>query len=219
MKLLIINPNTSSATNHRIEAVAKPLMVPPDSLEVVSAKSGIEFIETIEQSNQTKSAVLEEVRQNSRSVDGIIIAAFSDPGLMEAKKISSCPVIGIAEASMKIAQGFTERFAIITLGSQFSQLIRQNSLSYGAAEKLVEIKILPWSVSEVSTNLLHYREGFAEACEKLVSERDVGAVIVGGGPLSGIADAIIDDLPVPVLDGVRCAVDLILKLWRERNIL
>ena len=219
MKLLIINPNTSTATNHRIEAIAKPLMAPSDSLEVVSAKSGIEFIETIEQSNQTKSAVLEEVSQNSQSVDGIIIAAFSDPGLMEAKKLSSCPVIGIAEASMKIAQGLTERFAIITLGSQFSQIIRQNSLSYGIAEKLVEIKILPWSVAEVSANLLSHREDFTEACGRLVSERDVGAVIVGGGPLSGIADVITDELPIPVFDGVRCAVDLTLRLWRERNIL
>ena len=219
MKLLIINPNTSTATNHRIETIAKPLMAPSDSLEVVSAKSGVEFIETIEQSNQTKSAVLEEVSQNSQSVDGIIIAAFSDPGLMEAKKLSSCPVIGIAEASMKIAQGLTERFAIITLGSQFSQIIRQNSLSYGTAENLVEIKILPWSVAEVSANLLSYREDFTEACERLVSERDVGAVIVGGGPLSGIADVITDELPIPVLDGVRCAVDLTLRLWRERNIL
>ena len=219
MKLLIINPNISTATNHRIEAIAKPLMAPSASLEVVSAKSGVEFIETIEQSNQTKSAVLEEVSQNSQSVDGIIIAAFSDPGLMEAKKLSSCPVIGIAEASMKIAQGLTERFAIITLGSQFSQTIRQNSLSYGIAETLVEIKILPWSVAEVSANLLRYREEFTEACEKLVSERDVGAVIVGGGPLSGIADAITDELPIPVLDGVRCAVNLTLNFWRERNVL
>ncbi len=218
MKLLIINPNTSTATNHRIEAIAKPLMAPSDSLEVVSAKSGIEFIETIEQSNQTKSAVLEEVTKNSQSVDGIIIAAFSDPGLMEAKKISFCPVIGIAEASMKIAQGLAERFAIITLGSQFNQKIRQNSLSYGTAEKLVEIKILPWSVAEVSANLLRYRKDFAKACEKLVSEQDVGAIIVGGGPLSGIADAITDELPIPVLDGVRCAVDLNLKFWREGSI-
>ena len=218
MKLLIINPNTSTATNHRIENVAKPLMAPFDSLEVVSAKSGIEFIETIEQSNQTTSAVLEEVSKNSKSVDGIIIAAFSDPGLMEAKKLSSCPVIGIAEASMKVAQGLTERFAVITLGSQFSQLIRQHSLNYGVAENLVEIKILPWSVSEVSINFSHYKEGFAEACKKLISERDIGAVIVGGGPLSGIADAISGELPIPVLDGVRCAVDLTLKFWREQNI-
>ena len=120
---------------------------------------------------------------------------------------------------MKIAQGLTERFAIITLGSQFSQIIRQNSLSYGIAAKLVEIKILPWSVAEVSANLLRYREDFTEACKKLVSEQDVGAVIVGGGPLSGIADAITNKLPIPVLDGVRCAVTLTKKLWRERSIL
>ena len=84
--------------------------------------------------------------------------------------------------------------------------------------ELVEIKILPWGVSEVSINFLHYKEGFAEACKKLVSERDIGAVIVGGGPLSGIADAISGELTITVLDGVRCAVDLTLKFWREQSI-
>ena len=217
MKLLIINPNTSVATNRRIEATAKPLLSRYDRLEVVSAKSGVKFIETIEQSNQTKPAVLEKIREKSPSVDGIIIAAFSDPGLMEAKKISLCSVVGIAEASMKRAQDLTDRFAIITLGSQFSHTIQKNALKYGTAKNLVEIMILPWSVSEVSNNLLSYRVEFADACKKLIYERGVGAIIVGGGPLSGIADAIQDKLSVPVLDGVKSAIEITLKLFRERD--
>ena len=161
MKLLIINPNTSASTNRRIEAVARPFMSISDTLEVVSANSGVKFIETIEQSNQTKSAVLEKIRKKSSSVDGIIIAAFSEPGLLEAKIFSVCPVVGIAEASMKIAQGLTERFAIITLGPQFSHTIQQNAVRYGTAKNLVEIKILPWSVMEVSNNL--------SSCSSIVS--------------------------------------------------
>ena len=51
----------------------------------------------------------------------------------------------------------------------------------------------------------------------MISEQGVGAIIVGGGPLSGIADAIQDKLSVPVLDGVKSAIEITLKLFRERN--
>tara|TARA_B100000686_G_scaffold347533_1_gene436472 strand:+ start:1135 stop:1278 length:144 start_codon:yes stop_codon:yes gene_type:complete len=36
-------------------------------------------------------------------------------------------------------------------------------------------------------------------------------VIIGGGPLSGIADAIANDLPIPVLDDVRYGVNMALE--------
>ena len=72
------------------------------------------------------------------------------------------------------------------------------------------VGILPWTVARVSANPPFYREAFAEACAQAVAEDGAGAVIIGGGPLSGIADEIAGELPVPVLDGVRCAVTMAL---------
>ena len=74
-------------------------------------------------------------------------------------------------------------------------------------------------MTEVSADLPAHEKAFAEACQQAVAEGGVGAVIIGGGPLSGIADAIADDLPIPVLDGLRCAVTFIQQLWREGKIL
>ena len=219
MNLLIINPNISAATNARIRAIAGALIKAPDEVEVVSAPSGIELIETVEQSVATVPAVLSVVKERHEMADAIIIAAFSDPGLAEARKAASCPVFGIAEAAMKMAAGVAERFVIITLGGDLGEAIQTNAETYGVAENLTEVRILPWTVTEVSADPPAYEKAFAEACQQAVSEGGVGAVIIGGGPLSGIADAIADDLPIPVLDGVRCAVTLIQKLWRERRIL
>ena len=42
-------------------------------------------------------------------------------------------------------------------------------------------------------------------CERAVEEDGAKAIIIGGGPLSGMADKIADELSVPVLDGVICA--------------
>ena len=215
MRLLIVNPNTSTATNDRIRAIAEPLVSPPDEVEVVSAASGIELIETVEESAATVPAVLDIVEARHREVDAIIIAAFSDPGLVEARQIATCPVFGISEAAMKAAASAANRFAIITLGSALGEAIQRNAESYGFADRLTGIRILSWAVAEVSADPPAYHDAFADACERVVDEDDVGAVIIGGGPLSGIADAIADQLSVPVLDGVHCAVQLAMNQGKE----
>jgi len=211
MRLLIINPNTSVATNARINAIVGPLVAVPHEVEVVSAASNIDFIETVEDSAATVPAVLALVEARHRDVDAIIIAAFSDPGLTEARRIASCPVFGISEAAMTIAARTADRFAIVTLGAALGEAIQQNAETYGFVDRLTGIKILPWTVAQVSADLPAHQKAFAEACNRVVAEDGIGAVIIGGGPLSGIADAIADDLTVPVLDGVRCAVQLALN--------
>ena len=210
MRLLIVNPNTSRATNGRIRAIAAPLVRESDELEVLSAPSGIELIESVAQSVATIPAVLSVVDERHAQVDAIIIAAFSDPGLSDARQAASCPVFGISESAMKTAGRIADRFAIITLNAELRDAIAANAVAYGYAEQLTGVRILPWSVATVSADPSSYRKAFAEACAQAVAEDGAGAVIIGGGPLSGIADAIAGDLPVPVLDGVRCAVEMAL---------
>ena len=215
MKLLIINPNINSATNERIRAIAEPMIGAPDELEVVSADSGIELIETVKQSELTIPAVLAMVKARHTEVGAIIIAAFSDPGLKEAQSMASCTVVGISEAAMKTAANLAARFSIITLGSELGLAIKRNALSYGVANQLAAVTILPWTVSQVSATPKSHRRGFVDACKRTIIKDGVGAIIIGGGPLSGIADSIADDLPVPVLDGVRCAVEMVLMSPRK----
>ena len=210
MRLLIVNPNTSHGTNDRIRAVAAPLVGECDDLEVLSAPSGIELIESVAQSMATIPAVLSVVDERHREVDAIIIAAFSDPGLSQARRAASCPVFGISESAMKTAARMADRFAIITLNAELRDAVEANAAAYGFAGQLTGVRILPWSVATVSADPSTYRRAFAEACAQAVAEDGAGAVIIGGGPLSGIAETIAEELPVPVLDGVRCAVEMAL---------
>ena len=208
MRILIVNPNTSQATNTRIRSVAAPMVREFDELEVLSAPSGIELIETVDQSIETESAVLSVVDERHAEVDAIIIAAFSDPALKEARQAASCPVFGICESAMKTAARMVERFAIVTLGAALRSAIEANAAAYGFAGHLTGVHILPWTVTTVSADPPTFRRAFAEACTRAVAEDGAEAVIIGGGPLSGIADAIAEELPVPAMDGVRCAVEM-----------
>ena len=210
MRLLVINPNINASTNTRMRKIAEPLLSPDDALEVVSAASGIELIETVEQSVATVPAVLAAVADRHHEVDAIIIAAFSDPGLAQARRQATCPVFGIAESAMRVAARSADRFTIVTLGAGLREAIRANAMAYGFGEQLAAIRILPWTVAQVSADLPGHRSAFAEECQRALAEDGIGAVIIGGGPLSGMADAVAADIGVPVLDGVRCAIELAL---------
>ncbi len=166
MRLLIVNPNTSAAANERIRAIAEPLVSASDEIEVVSAASGIELIETVEDSTTTVPAVLAMVEAQHHEFDAIIIAAFSDPGLAEARRIASCPVFGISEAAMKVAALTADRFAIITVGTTLGEAIQRNAEAYGFAEQLTGIRMLPWTVAQVSADPSAHHKAFAEACER-----------------------------------------------------
>ncbi len=208
MRLLIINPNISEATNDRIRTVADLMVSAPDEVEVVSANSGIELIETVTQSKATVSPVTSLIKSRQHDFDPIIIAAFSDPGLEEARQFATCSIFGISESAMRVASQYTDRFTIITVGAALSDTIQQNAKKYGFAKNLAAIRILPLTPAQIYLDPLTCHIAFAEACEKAILEDNIGAIIIGGGPFAGIADTISKNLMVPVLDGVKCAIQL-----------
>jgi Asp/Glu/hydantoin racemase len=148
--------------------------------------------------------------ERAGSYDAAIIAAFSDPGLQAARAAVAAPVAGLAESAMLEAAAIAERFASVTLGAAFEPLLWRLAETYGVGDRLARIRILPWRVSEVGAAPDRYLAAFRDACIETVAEDGAGAIVVGGGPLSGIAeriaDRVADRVGVPVLDGVACAV-------------
>ena len=207
MRILIVNPNTSETTNFRLRDAALPLLDDNDNVEVISAPSGIALIETPKQSAETAPHVVSLIETMSDDFDAVIIAAFSDPGLHEAREVAACPVLGISESAMQKASAHG-LFAIVTLGAELKQAIIGNAELYGYTNLLAEVRILPWTVAEVSSNVKKYCADFRYACHSLVDENHVSAIIIGGGPLSGIASAISTELTIPIYDGVQSAVSL-----------
>ena len=104
------------------------------------------------------------------------------------------------------------------LGAELKKEIIRNAELYGYSDLLVEVRILPWTVAEVSSNLDKYRRDFRSACQSLVDEKHVSAIIIGGGPLTGIASAIGTELSIPIYDGVQSAVSLAkTSLYKGKN--
>ena len=116
MRILVINPNINELTTQRIRKVADTLVSMPNQAKVVSANSGIELIKNVNQEKVAAKAVVSLIKLNHLDFNAIVIAAFSDPGLLDARKISVCPVFGICESAMEFASQTANRFSIISVG-------------------------------------------------------------------------------------------------------
>ena len=102
MKLLVINPNTSDDVTALIEAEALRSASSGTDLVVRTAGYGVEYIETRFESLIAAGAVAEIIAEYTRgegaSIDGVVVAAFGDPGMPALKELTDIPVIGITEA-------------------------------------------------------------------------------------------------------------------------
>ena len=186
----------------------------PPQVEItgVTARFGSPFIQTPEESDTAGQAVLELVSRLAPGFDAVVIAAFSDPGLEDARAMSPVPIVGIAESAMLTALMCGGRFAIVTLGSSLRPLLEKAAHSLGCAERLSAIHILdtyaePADAHETVTAVQQdHGDALARLCGKAAAE-GVRSIILGGGPLAGLAHRIRTCVPVPLLDGTACAIN------------
>ena len=100
MKLLVINPNTSDDVTALIEAEALRSAAPGTDLVVRTAGYGVEYIETRFESLIAAGAVAEIIAEYTRdgaSVDGVVVAAFGDPGMPALKELTDIPERPVVE--------------------------------------------------------------------------------------------------------------------------
>jgi Asp/Glu/hydantoin racemase len=76
------------------------------------------------------------------------------------------------------------------------------------AARLASARALSHTVVDITRAREECREVLIEECRRAVDEDAAEVIILGGGPIAGLARDIADALPVPVLDGVSCAVRL-----------
>ncbi|MHA1224397.1 MAG: aspartate/glutamate racemase family protein [Candidatus Heimdallarchaeaceae archaeon] len=145
------------------------------------------------------------VRENEKEYDGFIIACHCDPNLDTMKEITKKPVVGIGEASMKIASMLGHSFSVISMTSESipnkESLIRKYNLhDYLASIRAVEEgKLYPNDI-----------EKFFEVGKKVIEEDYAEVLVLGCAGMTGMDKKLEMRLGVPVLDGVICAL-IILK--------
>lgn len=195
MKILVINPNSDETTNERMRKKITEFVKGEYEVDVISLVSTPKLVSTYE--DQVKGAPeLMELIKNGNEYDAFIIACHGDPNLDLAKEITDKPVVGIAEASMKIASMYGNSFAVISPSIKSISKKRALARKYFCEDLFVTTRV---SESNEAEDL--YR-----AAKAAVEEEHVDGIVLGCANYVNADQYIEQRLKVPVYDGLACAL-------------
>jgi allantoin racemase len=148
-------------------------------------------------------------------MEGVIIAAYGDPGLFAARELSAVPVVGIGEASMLLACTIAHRFSIVTVQPRSAPMLRDQVQRYGLTSRCASVRTASLSVLATQSNSEATASLLVEEARLAVTEDGAEAICLGGAPLGAFRHHIEDAVGVPAVESVSAAVSLIEGIVRS----
>ena len=208
MRLLLVNPNVTQAITDTMAAEARRSASLGTEITAVTARFGTLYVENRGEAAVAGHALLDALAEHGSDCDAVIVAAFGDPGLAAAKELMDIPVVGVSEAAFLFAYTLGRRYAIICLTPRLRTWYIECAKEHDLLARMASARALPRPVADITRAHDECREAVIEECRQAIDEDDAEVIILGGGPIAGLARDIADVIPVPVLDGVSCAVRL-----------
>jgi len=217
MKILIVNPNSSSPIT---EALQVSTSCPPGcTLDFFtgptdSAPPSIDDEQTSEQSHRACLPLLDVL---VKDFDGIVIACYSVHPLVQSLKRShpDKSIVGILEASVIHALLLGKRFGIVTTGEAWERVLAAGVASF----RFVGVASTGLGVNELhSAGVNEVAQRMGDASKTLV-ERGADVICLGCAGMSGMDMTVRSATrgsPVVVVDGVQAGVELIASLGRRK---
>jgi allantoin racemase len=216
MKLLLINPNTNARTTAALQQIAEDASPAGVTIIAKSAPFGVPLITTPEALAESAKAVLALLAEGIEpGVEGLIIAAFGDPGLFDTRRRTRIPVTGIAEAGMAEAAADGRRFAVVTTTPELVESIAHSARAYGYEGRFLGTVLTEGDPNVLTNDPFRLPDALREACLRAVDNLGAEAIVIGGGPLAVSARQIADSLRVPIIEPVPAVVRLAVRRARR----
>jgi allantoin racemase len=161
------------------------------------------FLETYEDEVKSGPGMLGVLREHEADFDAFVIACHSDTNLNAAREVTAKPVIGIGEASMKLASFLGHNFAVVTTHQHSIPGKLRQVRAYHLQDLMVTIRAPEegeegWADADL----------FMELSRRAVEENAAEVIVLGCAGMASMDRKIQEALNVPVLDGVVCALML-----------
>lgn len=211
-RIALINPNTNTEATELMLVSARQGLPAHVRVEGRTVRQGPALITHPQALDEAARIVADYgVEVAAEGFDAIIISGFGDPGLQALRQRVNIPVFGIAQASITEAAQGGRRYAIVTVTPDLHASLRQTADTHGQEGTLVSIRFTDGPLADVMTTPQHLQAALLVACETAVAVDGAQAIVIGGGPLAQAAQAIAQQLHIPVIDPVASAVQLVIK--------
>ena len=209
MRLLFVNPNTTSAMTATVQAAAASVAPPHLVVEAVTSARGPAAIEGPEDGEAAIPGLLEAIGTGeANGADAFVIACFDDTGLDAARAITARPVVGIGQAAFHLAMLGGGRFSVVTTLAVSVPLIEANLARYALDGACCRVRASGVPVLDLETDRDAATARVSAEIGRAVVEDGCRAIVLGCAGMAPLVAPMRARHGVPVIDGVIAATGL-----------
>ena len=209
MHVLVINPNSTEAMTRSIGAAALAAARGETAITALNPADTPPAIQGPEDGAAALPGLFrlfDEEVLGKGGYDACIIACFDDTGLLQLKRRSPVPVIGIGEAAYHAAMLVGERFSVVTTLGVSVPVIEANLAAYGFAARCGRVRASEVPVLALEEDKAGSCDLIASEIARAIAEDKPDAIVLGCAGMADLALTLSERFRMPVIDGVAAAV-------------
>lgn len=211
--VLVVNPNANERTTEAMSAFAAAELAGSGvAVRGVTAADGPLVITGPEDLAASVPHVLQSVRRAvTADTVGVIVAAIGDPGVADLRAEFGMPVVGLGEASIRLAAAGGRRFGMVTTTARLAPGLRELVARHGREGTFTGLRFTPADAFTLGADPERADRELSVAVDLCETRDGAETVIVGGGPLSASARRLSGERPVGrIVEPVPSAVAVLL---------
>lgn len=197
MKILVINPNSDPHTDEVLKKKAELFAGDRMSVDVVHVTRAPKLVSGPYDVYLGADEMVNFVR-NGTEYDAFVTACHSDPNLDLLRTVTDKPVVGICEASMKIASMLGNSFAVVSPSLHSYRGKKALALKYHCSDLFAGCQV---SKSNDTEDVI-------EAARQAKERWNVDCIVLGCANYALADKEAEKELGIPVIDGLACALFL-----------
>ena len=220
ISIALINPNTNPQTTDVMVGIAREAVADFASSARVAvtgytAGSGAGMIvdmAALDDASAPVASIVENLASGTgRRPDAVIVSAFGDPGLQQARLRFPDRAFGIGTESMRAAAAGGRRFAVATTTPGLKPGIDAIAERLGLASQYRGTFVTRTGPLQLAAEPGRQQNELADAVRAAVETGGAEAVIIGGGPLAVAARALAKRAICPLIEPIPEAMRAALK--------
>jgi len=206
MRILVLNANTTAFVTETAAAEGRRVASPGTEIVPVTADFGAAIVATRTEHAIAEHAAVELAARHAAGCDAVVIAVSYDTGLKALREMLPIPVVGMTEAALLAASMLGGRIGLVGFGARVWPIYRELIESYGLASRIAASRVLENTSAYKPGDYTALDAELVAAAQDLIDKDGAESIILLGAVMAGASRRIEACVPVPVLDGMRCAV-------------
>src|SRR3954451_19770667 len=206
MRILVLNANTTDFVTQTAAAEARRVASPGTEIVAVTADFGAAIVATRAEHAVAEHAAVVLAARHAPGCDAVVIAVSYDTGVKALREMLSIPVVGMTEAALLSACMLGGPLGLISFGKRVWPIYRELIEGYGLAGRIAGSRVLENTSAYKPGDYTALDAELVAIAQDLIEKDSAESIILLGAVMAGASRRVEARVPVPVLDGMRCAI-------------